>query len=142
MTCTMKVYISHARVLEDEAIVHRIAQGLRACGLDVWLDDIEVLPGQNWAELTSRALGDSQAMVVVITPHALHSSIVQQDISFALGQQQYAWKVIPVVPPPADKATVGNIPGILQTFHVVVMPSDTQVDEGIQQIATVLRKAS
>jgi hypothetical protein len=138
----MEVYISHSRACVDEVIVRRIADGLRATGLGVWLDEVEVLPGQNWARLTARALENSQAMVVVITPSALNSSTVQQDIAFALGQQQYAWKVIPVVAPPADEVTVGEIPGILRTFHVVVMGSDDQVEGGIQEIARVLREAS
>lgn len=140
MSRGMKVFISHAH--EDEALVRRIAEGLQRSGLDVWLDELNVMPGDNFAERISRALDESQAMVVVITANALRSPWVRREIEYALGRESYSGRVVPVIAAPQSEVPEEKIPWILRRFQFVVLHDPGQEDEGIRQIAAALRKAS
>jgi len=136
----MKVFISHAN--EDMAIARRIADGLKKMGLEAWLAESEILPGENFAAMISDALDDSQAMVVIITPNALRSPWVRQEIEYALGKQSYSGRVVPVVAGPAGEMPSDRIPWILRRLQMIVLPDAEPQDEGIRQIAAALRKAS
>jgi hypothetical protein len=136
----MKVFISHAH--EDQSLVRRIAQGLQKNGLDVWLDETEIMPGENWAQRISEALEESQAMVVVITPNTLRSPWVHREIEYALGKKSYRRRVVPVIVGPEDDIPADAIPWILRRLKMVMMPAAEREDEGIREIAAVLRAAS
>jgi hypothetical protein len=136
----MKVFISHS--YEDQSLVRRIAEGLRKNGLEVWLGETDLMPGENWAQKVSKALDDSQAMVVVITPNAMRSPWVHQEIAYALGQKRYRGRVVPVIVGPEDDIPADAIPWILRHLKMVVLPGAAQEDEGIRQIAAALRAAS
>lgn len=91
----MKVFISHAHT--DAALVAQITEALQRSGLEVWDADREILPGDNWAGEVARALEESQAMVVLLTPDAANSPWVKREIEYALGAKNYANRLIPVV---------------------------------------------
>jgi len=136
----MKIFISHAH--EDVEVARRIAEGLRSTGLDVWLAESEIMPGENYAERISQALGDAQGMVVVLTPHALRSPWVRQDIEYALGNQRYSGRVVPVVAAPEGDVPPNEIPWILRQLQMVILTGPEPEAERISQIAAVFRKAS
>src|SRR6266446_4448135 len=77
----MQVFISYAD--PDESIAKRVADGLEKENFKVWYD-AELLPGQDWASAVSKALRESKAMVVLLTPAALRSTRVQREIQYAL----------------------------------------------------------
>ena len=90
----MKVFISHAHT--DEPLVRKVAAVLEDAGLEVWDDTREIMPGDNWADKVVQALQESDAMVVFLTPDAMRSRWVRRDIEYALGEQSYRKRVIPV----------------------------------------------
>lgn len=79
----LKVFISHAH--QDAALAARVAQALQGSGLEAWDADTNLLPGDNWAAEVARALEESQAMVVLLTPDAIDSVWVLREIEYALG---------------------------------------------------------
>ena len=138
----MKVFISHAHDERDQAIVRRIAEGLRGQGLEVWYDEWEIWPGENFAEKISQALEESQAMVVVLTPNALRSPWVRREVEYALGSESYSGRLIPVIAGRKEDIPEDQIPWILKRLQMVVLPDAEREPEGIQQIAAALSRAS
>ena len=66
----MQVFISHDT--QDRKLARTIANKLRNDGFEVW-DDSQLLPGENWAEAMGKALEESDAMVVLLTPNSVNS---------------------------------------------------------------------
>ena len=127
----MKVFISHADA--DEAFVEKIAAGLEEAGFEAWDASREILPGDNWADKTSRAL--QEAMVVLLSPDALRSSWVRREIEYALGEQSYRKRLIPVL---AEELDEEEIPWILRHLPMIQLGEYAKEEEGIHQIAQVL----
>lgn len=135
----MKVFISYAS--QDTLLARRISETLRASGLDVW-DDTEILPGENWAAQVAKALQESQAMVVLLTPASLVSTHVKHEISYALGNKDYNRRLIPVVVGSPEELPKKKIPWILNQLSMVYLKMDGQDEESLKRIAQVIKEAA
>ena len=136
----MKVFISYAH--SDEALVQKIVAILKEAGLEVWDDTREILPGDNWAEQVAQALKESEAMVVLLTPEATRSRWLRHEIEYALAEERYSKRLIPVlVGDPADFSQE-DIPWILWHFQMIKLAEYDKEEEGIRQIAQVLLEAA
>ena len=85
-------FISYAR--EDSEFGLRLAKDLRAAGLDLWLDQLDIHPGERWDESVEKALRSSASLLVVLSPTAVQSNNVMDEISFALEENK---RVIPIL---------------------------------------------
>ncbi|MFH0980739.1 MAG: toll/interleukin-1 receptor domain-containing protein [Planctomycetota bacterium] len=97
----MKVFISYAP--QDKKLAEYLSQRLSKKGFEVWRPEEQILPGENWALKYGQALEDSDAMIVLVSPEALRSRGVREEIQYALSSMQYADRVIPVVVRPTRK---------------------------------------
>jgi TIR domain len=91
----MKVFISYAQ--SDEKLAEKVGDILKKSGLTVWDYRRDILPGDLWSEKASQALRDSDAMVVLLTPEAARSKQVRSEIDYALTQNTFKNRLIPVV---------------------------------------------
>ncbi|MEL6222624.1 MAG: toll/interleukin-1 receptor domain-containing protein [Cyanobacteria bacterium J06627_8] len=137
----MKVFISHA--FTDTELAKRVAQALRKAGFHVW-DDTQVLPGENWAEELSRALEESDAMVVLLTPNAVSSSNISYEVGYALGRQEYKGRLIPVIAAPVEQFESGDIPWVfnLEQFRVIHAANLEDNEESLKTIAQALQSVA
>ena len=133
----MQVFISYAE--PDESIAKRVAAGLEKENFKVWYD-AELLPGQDWAGAVSKALRESKAMVVLLTPAALRSTRVQREIQYALGDETYSHRLIPVIVGPPEKLPKKDIPWILQSMQILHLSERGNLDKEIRKIAEMLLK--
>ena len=108
----MQVYISHSHT--DAALAARITEGLEESGLKIWNPDRDLLPGDNWAGEIARALEESEAMIVLLTPAAVSSPYVKRDIEYALGAKNYSNRLTPVVVGDPDLFRSPDVPSILR----------------------------
>ena len=115
----MKVYISHVHA--DEKIARELARLLKADGFDVTYPSENLFPGDNWALEIGKALEKSDAMVVLLSPAAAKSEWVRRDVTFAIGNAQYEWRLIPVSLRPAK-----DVPSILSNLPSVLLADDIQ----------------
>jgi hypothetical protein len=129
----MNIFLSYSS--EDADLAHRIAEGLRREGLNVWLAEEEIFPGDNWAEHISRALTECDAMVALITPHTGQSGNVQRDMSYALGNKAYARRLIPVLVGTETQAMRSVVPWILERFCVLQLPEPDRPEQTVREIA-------
>ena len=134
----MKVFISHAYT--DDPFVRKVAAGLEKVGLEVWDATREILPGDNWADKVARALEESEAMVVLLTPDALRSNWVSWEIQYALGEQRYRNRLISVIVGDPEELPEEDIPWILRRLQMIDISEYDEEEEGINQIAQTLHR--
>src|SRR5215510_13878551 len=131
----MKVFISHAHT--DEPLVKKVAAVLEDIGLEVWDDTREIMHGDNLDDKVAQALQESGAMVVLLTPDALRSRWVRRDIEYALGEQSYRKRVIPVLVGDPKDFPKEEVPWILRHLRMIKLAEHAQ-EEGMRQIAQAL----
>ncbi len=107
----MNVFISHAST--DRSYATRIADVLRQAGHSVWTPQ-DILPGDNWASAVGDALTKADALVALISPAALASEAVTREWEFALGQERFKDRLIPV-----SIKSVGELPWILGKLQML-----------------------
>jgi hypothetical protein len=125
----MRVFISYADKERD--LARELAHRLAGAGLQVWSADEEIGAGENWAAATQRALDESNALVILLSPDALRSRWVRREIDYALGSPRFEGRVVPVqVRPTRDK------PWILDSFPCVRASKD--LDQVARDIVSAL----
>jgi hypothetical protein len=130
-TKTMQVFLSYAAA--DRDVAGELAKGLQKLGYDVWYSDGRLYPGDNWPLEIGKALKESDAMVVLLSPESVRSESVNREIQFALSSQNYQRKLIPVLQRPTR-----GFPWILKRFHII--PAGKTPAETSRRIAAVLKK--
>jgi formylglycine-generating enzyme required for sulfatase activity len=79
-TQTGHIFISYER--NDQAYTRKLRDSLRQRGFDVWVDE-RIDSGDRWLRTIERAVRDSAAVVVVMTPEARDSEWVEAEILLA-----------------------------------------------------------
>jgi hypothetical protein len=126
----MKVFLSYSE--KDSDVAKELAAQLEKAGFDTW-DPAEVrFPGDNWALRIGKALQESEAMVVLISPDSMKSKTVRQEIDYALGSSRYKGRLIPVVVKPTKDS-----PWILKKLPSVSIGGN--VPKAIGQIADYIK---
>ena len=85
-------FISYCRA--DSEFVLQLAEDLKAAGIAVWLDQMDIVPGEPWDQAVERALRNCPRVLVVLSPAAVSSSNVLDEVSFALKRKK---TIIPVL---------------------------------------------
>ena len=85
-------FISYSR--EDSEFVLRMARDLKAAGANVWLDQLDIQPGQRWARALQDAITNSPRFLVILSPASVKSTNVEDEVSFALEERK---TIIPVM---------------------------------------------
>jgi hypothetical protein len=75
-------FLSYAR--EDAEFVLRLAKDLRTGGAGVWVDQLDIVPGQRWDRAVEDALAKCLQLVVILSPAAVESTNVMDEVSLAL----------------------------------------------------------
>lgn len=108
----VKVFLSHSHT--DAPLAARISAALEENGLEVWDSDRDLMPGDNWAGETARALENSEAMIVLLTPAAFSSPYVKREIEYALGARNFRNRLIPVLVGNPDELPRNELPWIVR----------------------------
>ena len=135
----MKVFISHA--FTEAQLAKRVADSLREDGFQVW-DPAEILPGENWANNLAKALQEAEAMIVLLTPESLKSFNVGSDISYAIGEEKYQGRIIPVIASALDNLDLEHIPWILKKFPMIFVPNLEQDNQELKEITQALKNVT
>src|SRR5215475_2941868 len=92
MAKAVPAFFSYSR--QDTTFVEKLAKDLRERGAAVWLDQLDIDPGQRWDSAVEHALATCPRMLVVLSPAAVESTNVMDEVSFALEEHKL---VIPVL---------------------------------------------
>ncbi len=121
------VFLSYSGA--DRGVARKIAEHLREAGVQVWDPEYEILPGSDWSSLLKRALNSAEALVVLISPEAMDSRSVSQEIEYALTAKHLRGRLIPVVIRPTKDA-----PWILKTLPSVRYQSPRKAGKQILEL--------
>src|SRR5664280_772073 len=84
-------FFSYSR--DDSEFALRLAEDLKAAGASVWLDQLDITPGERWDRAIGDALSNCPRLLAILSPASVNSTTVMDEVSFALKKQK---AVIPV----------------------------------------------
>jgi ubiquinone biosynthesis protein UbiJ len=87
-----RYFLSYARADAQAAL--QLADDLRVAGVDLWIDQRDILPSQRWDRAVESALRGCTAVVVLLTPRSVASENVLDEIGFAVDHRK---DVIPML---------------------------------------------
>jgi hypothetical protein len=85
-------FLSYSR--SDERFALRLAQDLRANGVAMWVDQLDIRPSEHWDRAIERAVRACSGLVVILSPRSVASDNVADEISFAIDSGK---SVLPVM---------------------------------------------
>ena len=118
-------FFSYSR--EDSAFALRLAADLKAAGANVWLDQLDIIPGQRWARSVETALNSAPRLLVILSPASASSTNVEDEVNFALEERK---TIIPVLYRDC------KVPFQLRPFQYVDFRAD--YDRGLAQMLKAL----
>src|SRR5215469_3509834 len=88
----LRIFVSYSR--QDVGFVERLTNDLLASGLSIWRDAGGIEPGQLWDREVQKALEESDCLLIILSPDAMISENVLDEVSFALNKQK---PILPVL---------------------------------------------
>ncbi|MFQ5632140.1 MAG: toll/interleukin-1 receptor domain-containing protein, partial [bacterium] len=83
-------FICYAR--DDKEFVRKLANDLRAAGVNIWMDVLDIPAGARWDRAVDDALDACARLLIVLSPEAVASENVLDELAFALDEKK------PIVP--------------------------------------------
>lgn len=87
-----RYFLSYSR--SDERFALRLARDLRAHGVAMWVDQLDIRPSEHWDRAIERAVRDCRGIVVILSPRSVASDNVADEISYAIDSGK---SVLPVM---------------------------------------------
>ncbi len=75
----MRVFISHSH--KDKPFATQLLEALQAAGIEVWIDEMEILPGDNIVKKIDQGLSTSDAIIVLLSKDFVSSKWAMQELS-------------------------------------------------------------
>jgi hypothetical protein len=94
------VFISYSR--RDKKIVHPLAHKLEADGINVWMDTLDIKPGNPWRGQIVQAIAEADSFLLLMSPDACASENVRKELDLAIDADVL---VLPVVIQPVQIPT-------------------------------------
>ncbi len=135
------VFLSYAR--EDADAARRIADGLRAFGLEVWLDQSELRGGDAWDQNIRRQIKECALFVPIISVHTQARSEGYFRLEWTLAEEraQHIAKGVPFIVPVAvdDTAEAGaSVPDVFMRSHWTRLPKGVISPQFVEQVQRLL----
>jgi len=79
----LKVFLCHSK--DDKLKVRKLYKSLIADNFDVWLDEVKIMPGQDWDLEIKKAVRNSDTVIVCLSNSSItKEGYIQKEIRFAL----------------------------------------------------------
>jgi hypothetical protein len=93
-----KVFVSHASEDKDRFVIPFAAR-LRAKGIDAWVDEWEILPGDSLVDkIFEEGLKDAEAIIIVLSHFSVNKPWVREELNVSVVQRiERNCRIIPVV---------------------------------------------
>jgi hypothetical protein len=88
---TPMIFFSYSR--QDSEFALKLGTDLRASGTTIWLDQLDIEPGERWDVAIQKALTECGRILVILSPDSVQSTNVMDEVSYALEENKV---VIPV----------------------------------------------
>ena len=87
-----RLFFSYSR--HDKDFVLRLAKDLRSVGVNLWIDQLDIAPGDRWDRGVEEALAAAPAVLVVLSPDSVNSQNVMDEVSLALDEKK---RIVPIL---------------------------------------------
>jgi hypothetical protein len=122
-------FLSYSR--SDEAFAFRLARDIRAEGIHLWVDQLDIRPSEHWDRAIERAVSACRGIVVLLSPRSVASENVADEISFAINGGK---TVLPVM------IEQCNLP--LRITRMQLIDATGSYRKALQQCVAELRRTS
>lgn len=131
-----QVFICYSHAKQDKEAAKAITKGLLMAGHEVWIDELEIFPGDSLFEKISVAITDSSYLLVLLSPNSVSSNWVNRELEIALSRQlkDKSIKVIPCViddceiPPFLEPITYADFRKSYEDGMAKLLPSIKKAD--------------
>ncbi len=89
-----EVFLSHSS--QDAGFATRLAEVIRRHGVPVWYSPTNITGAQQWHDEIGGALQRCDWFVLVLSPASVESMWVKRELLYALQQQRYEKRIVPV----------------------------------------------
>jgi|SRR5579862_268356 len=97
-----EVFLSHSS--QDRAFVVRLAAVLKAHRVKYWYSATHIVAAKQWHDEIGKALARCDWLLVVLTPQSVRSQWVKRELLYALNQDRYNERIIPLLRKPCNYA--------------------------------------
>lgn len=127
----LKVFLCHAS--EDKTFVRKLYDDLLSRGMTPWLDERDLLPGQDWNIAIQDAIRDSDVLIVCLSSQSVtKTGYVQKEIKYALDFcDEQPEDTIYLIPARIEDC---DIPRRLSRFHTADIYKDHGFDRMIESL--------
>ncbi len=116
------IFISYSR--RDQEFVTRLASDLNAHVAGVWFDQSTIQAGQKWHDEIMEGIHECKAFILVLSPDALESRYVQEEINKAL---ELGKTIFPVIYRPAK--WTGEFESLVREVQTLDLRSGSYTDD-------------
>ena len=95
-----EIFLSHSS--KDRKFASTLAQILRVHGLPVWFSKTNIRGAQQWHDEIGAALKRCDWFLVALSPHSVGSMWVKRELLFALQQNHFENRIVPLLVQPCD----------------------------------------
>jgi len=96
-----EVFMSYAR--DDTSLMQRVRERLTRSEISVWTDD-KLQPGTaSWKKAVELAIEKSPCFIILLTPNAKNSSVVEMELGYALAQERI---ILPILADGTNRTAV------------------------------------
>lgn len=90
-----EVFVSHAH--QDRAFVAKLIKLLQTYRIKYWYSPKHIVGAQQWHDEIGKALARCDWFLLVLSPHAVKSNWVRRECLYALNDDRYAGRIVPVL---------------------------------------------
>ncbi len=90
-----EVFLSHSH--QDKVFARELHSAFRGRGINFWFAPYRIVGSQRWHDEIGRALQRCDWFLIVLTPSAVRSKWVKHELLFALNEERYEDRIVPVL---------------------------------------------
>jgi hypothetical protein len=85
-------FVSYSR--DDLEFASQLALDLKQAGAGIWMDKLDIHPGQLWERALEEAVTNCSRILVILSPSSVESKNVMAEVAFGLDEEK---DIIPVL---------------------------------------------
>jgi hypothetical protein len=125
-----EVFLSHSS--KDLVFTKKLAAVLRDHGVPVWYSERDIKGAQQWHDEIGAALERCDWMVLILTPNANASKWVKRELLFALDEERYRDRLVPIV---AKACSLKELSWVISQMQMIKF--DRRFREGCRELLKV-----
>ena len=122
-----EVFLSHSSA--DKEFADLLAETLRKHGIPVWYSQTNILGAQQWHDEIGEALKRCDWFIVILTGNSVQSMWVKREIMFALNDNRFSNKIIPIL---CQSCDYDNLSWTLSLFQIIDFRQNS--DDGFREL--------